>query len=146
MAGKWIGKIKELDDMPFELNLRRNGDRITGSAYKMKVEKGEFRQGRLYFELTDEEDTYLLNGVVEQGKITGQWRSVKAKDEGEWTAERVKEPGLQSPDIVLLYEYRDKAGTLLYSTDQAVAGKPLCRVWRNPTTLLILDRDARPAQ
>lgn len=152
VAGKWIGKIKELDDMPFDLDLQRNGDRVTGSAEGLKAEKGEFKEGRLHLELTDDEDTYVLNGLVQQGKITGQWRSVKAQDEGEWTAERAKVPDLESPDIVQLYEYHSTSGARFYSTDPAPrpdvpgrSAKPLCRVWRNPTSLLILDSDAKPA-
>ena len=57
-----------------------------------------------------------------------------------------------SPAVVPLYEYRRRdGGARLYSTDpnledrasQRSAG-PVCRVWRNPMSLLILDHQAKP--
>lgn len=147
IEGNWIGKIKELDDMPFNLELRRNVVRITGKADGLTVNKGEFQDGRLRLELTDEEDTYTLTAVLRDGKLFGEWKSRKEQDSGTWTAERPKSADLQSPDIVPLYEYRSPSGTVVYSTDPPQhAAKPLCRVWRNPMSLLILDADAKPAQ
>jgi hypothetical protein len=57
-----------------------------------------------------------------------------------------------SPAVVPLYEYRAGGdGVRSYSTDPAVktAGlvrspRPVCRVWQNPQSVLVLDRDARP--
>jgi hypothetical protein len=153
VTGKWVGKIKELDDMPFNLDLQRNGERITGTADLLVIQKGEFKQGRLYLELSDEEDTYALTAVIQQDKMTGRWKSVKAEDTGEWSAERAQAADLQSPDIAPLYEYRDSTGAGLYSADPAFraagfrrSARPLCRVWRNPMSLLILDRDAKPVK
>ncbi len=58
----------------------------------------------------------------------------------------------KSPAVVPLYEYRDASrGSRLYCTnpnlkDTALkrSAEPLCRVWRNPMSLLILDRKAKP--
>jgi hypothetical protein len=55
--------------------------------------------------------------------------------------------------VALLYEYRsDTTGELLYATDPDLkkqgwnrSAKPLCRVWRNPIKMVILDRKAKPA-
>jgi hypothetical protein len=62
----------------------------------------------------------------------------------------VRQP--ESPALVPLYEYtRIADGSRLYSTDPALPDKnlerspePLCRVWRNPTSQLILDLNAKP--
>ena len=59
----------------------------------------------------------------------------------------------KSHAILPLYEYHQSGnGVRTYSTDAGLneaglsrAEKPLCRVWRNPQSLLILDRHARPA-
>ena len=53
-----------------------------------------------------------------------------------------------SPGVVPLYEYRDaRTNALRYSTEMDPAGppaRPVCRVWRNPSTVLALDTAARP--
>lgn len=56
-----------------------------------------------------------------------------------------------SPSVVPLYEYRDRhTNALFYLTDPAppllerVSGKPLCRVWRSPSTIVALDPTAQP--
>ncbi|MDF2440364.1 MAG: hypothetical protein JWN98_1348 [Abditibacteriota bacterium] len=57
-----------------------------------------------------------------------------------------------SPAIMPLYEYRDRrSGARWYSVDAALqtanatrSALPLCRVWRNPSTVLALDYDAQP--
>ena len=58
-----------------------------------------------------------------------------------------------SPAVVPLYAYRDEhTNALYYTTDPKattslvpVSDKPLCRVWRNPSTILALDPTARAA-
>jgi len=55
-----------------------------------------------------------------------------------------------SPAIVPLYEYQAASGKRSYSTDaNAPAGtrppQPLCRVWRNPSSVLALDYEAKAA-
>ncbi len=60
--------------------------------------------------------------------------------------------GGDSVAIVSLYEYHNaKAGQHLYSADPALrrrgwirSGRPLCRVWRAPTGLLLIDGGAKP--
>lgn len=58
----------------------------------------------------------------------------------------------RSPAVVPLYEYRRGArGTRSYSADPDLkdatlrrSTRPICRVWRNPMSLLVLDRKAKP--
>jgi len=58
----------------------------------------------------------------------------------------------KSPAVLPLYEYQNRRnGVRAYSTDAGLneagtsrVGKPLCRVWRNPQSLLLVDRHARP--
>lgn len=57
-----------------------------------------------------------------------------------------------SPAVVPLYEYRDEhTNAVWYATDSGLplpsahrSALPICRVWRNPSTLLALDTAARP--
>jgi hypothetical protein len=57
----------------------------------------------------------------------------------------------KSSDITPLYEYRFADGSRIYSTESEMPNQqlqrtadPICRVWRNPASLLILDREAKP--
>jgi hypothetical protein len=58
-----------------------------------------------------------------------------------------------SQDVVPLFEYRDaQTGARWYATDAAglppgaiPSPQPLCRVWRNPSTVLALDTEAVPS-
>jgi hypothetical protein len=57
-----------------------------------------------------------------------------------------------SPDVVPLYEYHDApSGQRWYATDGSGlppgairSPQPLCRVWRNPSTVMALDTQGAP--
>jgi hypothetical protein len=54
-----------------------------------------------------------------------------------------------SSSLVPLFEYRDADGKYTYSTKSKLpsmkrAENPLCYVWKNPSTTLALDYDAKP--
>ncbi len=56
---------------------------------------------------------------------------------------------VSSPVIVPLYEYKNQEGYYSYSVESNVEGllrseKPVCGVWKNPSSLLTLDFDAKP--
>jgi len=69
---------------------------------------------------------------------------------GQSGTNRAKE--FNSPALVPLYAYRHASdGTQFYAVDPDIAdsgatrlAEPVCRVWRNPMALLILDSMARP--
>jgi hypothetical protein len=56
---------------------------------------------------------------------------------------------LSSTMLVPLYEFKDKDGFYFYSTENELEGlkrseKPVCLVWKNPSSLLNLDFEAKP--
>ena len=59
---------------------------------------------------------------------------------------------IPGPDLVNLFEYRKRDGDeRLYSVDPYLPdeiwirkAEPLCRVWRNPASIVALDTTARP--
>ena len=56
-----------------------------------------------------------------------------------------------SPMVVPLYEFQDENGTYFYSVESEKEGmtrseKPICRVWKNPSSVLTLDYTAMPVQ
>jgi hypothetical protein len=93
-------------------------------------------------------------GHLQNRKLSGDWKEITTGQGGTWTGS-VDESNMgweNSPDMAPLYEYRSADGSRIYSTESQMPNKqmqrmtdPLCRVWRNPASLLILDRDAKPA-
>lgn len=56
-----------------------------------------------------------------------------------------------SPMVVPLYEFKQKDETYFYSVDSEKEGmkrseKPLCLVWKNPSSVLALDYNVKPVQ
>ena len=156
LMGSWHGKLKSQDgsEFPVALELRLEGDQVTGTAGQGSITRGTFKDGKLEVEVKDDESTYSLLANLKQGKLTGNWKEPTTKEAGTWEAERVSpfQREATSPAVVPLYEYRDiKLGARFYSTRADLetktikrAAQPVCRVWRNPMSLLILDRQARP--
>ena len=57
--------------------------------------------------------------------------------------------GKPSPMVVPLYEFRDRLGDCHYSTEIERSGwerseKPVCQVWKNPASVLMLDAGVKP--
>jgi len=85
----------------------------------------------------------------------GEWKRSDGAMAGSWSATRPTDPtgDRNSPAVVDLCEYKSEEGERFYSTDSALSDKhtrrtdePLCRVWRNPMTVLLLDPEAEPAR
>jgi hypothetical protein len=56
--------------------------------------------------------------------------------------------GKPSPMVVPLYEFRDHLGDFHYSTEVKLSGwerseKPVCQVWKNPASVLMLDAEVK---
>ena len=99
------------------------------------------------------EGTFLFEGRLDGRALTGTWRQEAGQLHGTWSALPVdKTPAeRRSPALAVLREYRRLAdGSRCYSSDpQAPAGcdltgRPLCRVWKVPGSVLALDWKAKP--
>jgi hypothetical protein len=157
-AGKWSCMATMADGSDytsFTLDLKVEGEQVrSANTEGTESVQGTFKGEHLHLILKTTDETYTLEGELQQGKIRGKWQSQNnAIENGDWHCERpptVRQP--ESPAIVPLYEYaRIADGSRLYSTDPALPDKalkrspePLCRVWRNPTSHLILDLNAKP--
>jgi hypothetical protein len=94
-------------------------------------------------------------GRLQGGKLIGDWKDINSGKGGTW-AGILDQSGVaweKSSDITPLYEYRSAEGTHISSTEAKMPNEqlqrsadPICRVWKNPASLLILDRDANPAR
>jgi hypothetical protein len=135
--------------------LKLEGEQVrSAGAEGTESVQGTFKGEHLDLILKTTDETYTLADELQQGKLRGTWQSQNNPNErGDWHCERpptVRRP--ESPAIVPLYEYTHIAdGSRLYSTDPALPDKtlkrspePLCRVWRNPTSHLVLDLNAKP--
>lgn len=90
----------------------------------------------------------------EKGKIRLQVKTSEDQREGEdplfyGLPELWKQNS--SPMVVPLYEFLDEDGTYFYSVYSEKEGmkrskKPVCRVWKNPSSVLTLDFEAKPVQ
>jgi len=157
-SGKWSCTATMADGSDytsFALDLKLEGERVrSANTEGTESVQGTFKDENLHLILKTTDETYTLEGELEQGKLRGKWQTQNNSIErGDWHCERpatVRQP--ESPAIVPLYEYtRIANGSRLYSTDPALPNKtlkrspePLCRVWRNPTSHLILDLNAKP--
>jgi hypothetical protein len=124
------------------------------------ITKGRFKHGKLELNLKNKEDqvTYTLTARLKPGKLTGEWKQNDTGEIGTWEGERERycsnfvQQQLSSPAVVPLYEYRRRDGSAYFYSpepdlkDEALqrSTEPICRVWRNPMSLLILDYKTKP--
>jgi hypothetical protein len=152
ISDKWLCKLKETDgsDLPFTLELKLEGERVSGTVEQGVITQGRFRSRKLELEVKTDQEVYLLTAQLRQRRLGGEWRIEGSDKRGDWSGEREVKP--VSTAIVPLYEYRlVKDGARFYSTEPSLPGKavkraarPLCLVWRNPTSALLVDHRAKP--
>ena len=163
LTGRWRCRFELFDGFEgsFALELTLDGEEVTGGASHedLEVVRGSFKDGNLELEILDEEEeVYILTARVNVGRLAGEVRQDDTDEIGTWEGEY--EGGLvgfagqqaESPSVAPLYEYRRRdAGKYVYSTDPDLKDpamersiEPICRVWRNPMPLLILDYGIKP--
>jgi hypothetical protein len=155
IAGTWRCKLKDADgsELPFILELKLDGEQVNGTADQGVITKGIFKDRKLEIEVKEDQSTYTLTASLKQGKLTGQLKQHDTGESGTWEGERTDFAWRQasSPATLPLYEYRNReSGARFYSTRSDLenrtikrAAEPICRVWRNPMSLLILDYTTR---
>jgi hypothetical protein len=155
--GAWRCDLKGSDGGEFDvtLELKTDGERVHGTANgKLVVREGSYKAGALTLDVLREDRSYALTASLRAGKLNGDWKLRDGGERGAWSGTRLDPapPEDKSSAVVFLYEYRNKQNNRrIYSTnpelpDQALqrAGAPLCRVWRNPMSVLSLDPGASP--
>ncbi|MSU51112.1 MAG: hypothetical protein EXS37_18820 [Opitutus sp.] len=108
---------------------------------------------RLELNLASDSHQFRLVGEWQARAIAGEWKQVDGTDHGTWSARQsdLTAPEDNSPAVVALFEYTLPDGERIYSTDAELpkrtaqrSARPICRVWRNPLAVLVLDPEARP--
>lgn len=160
VTGPWQCRVKESGEkdweIQFALELTQEGPTLRGKAATEEIRNGQVKDGIVRFTVSSENEMFDLEGHLENGKLVGKVHEPAKHFDGVWEAERLVS-GLAtftSPAVVPLYEYRSSAdGKRLYSTEPSLAdvnwqrsSQPICRVWRNPMSSLLLERDTRPSR
>lgn len=157
LAGEWVFLVKTLegDEFRFPLGLSLDGQVVRVDATDTELTgDGTFEDGKLILGLMDSDEIrYRLEGVLGEGSLTGKWWEVGSDREGEWSASWTDPtpPERLSPAVVILFEYRRSGSDeRCYSTESVPPpgyeseGRPLCRVWKTPSPVLVMDPDAKP--
>ena len=133
---------------------------MTGNDIKVSFEeetlsaiKVDFYNDTLQIHIKDsfDESEYIITASVSEGKMNGNVSKIGTEEITPIKGERIDLLWKLSVSkaVVPLYEYQNEAGEYYYSTDSGLqkmkrSGKPICHVWRNPSTTLTLDYEAKP--
>jgi len=150
--GKWNCKA---DNYLLQMEITMKGDKldITFNEKELLVTKAMFINDSIVFNIRDTSDKtdYLIRTSVLDGIMKGDGKKIGTKEvfrwEGVWTDPLWKLSA--SSSVVPLYEYKNGTGGYYYSTESQLSNmkrsrKPICHVWKNPSTTISLDYKANP--
>ena len=123
----------------------RPGESLTGS--------GRVESTKLTLAWTNRDSTFALEGTLSGRTLKGDWRENSGLVTGTWSASKTVQtpPERCSPALVVSREYTKRDGGYDYSIgsdpppDCSKEGRPICRVWKVPGSVLTLDWKAKPA-
>jgi len=156
ISGSWQCKVRTTDGNEFEFTLELTQRTATVEAVSKASGisgEGSFQQGQLLLHLTRDNHSYSFTATLHERKLTGEWRQSDAELRGTWLADWIDPTPSEdtSPAVGALYEYQRADGGRVYSTipnlddtELKRATEPVCRVWKNPMAVLVLDVEARP--
>lgn len=156
LDGLWRFTARTSDDseLSFEAQLAQRGTGVEiVDPSSGKVGGGEMNDGRLKLSLASGTSRYELTGGRRDRSLAGEWKQLDGADHGTWSAARVDPASAEdgSPAVVPLFEVTFGDGRRVYTTDAAKpetggvrSAEPICRVWKNPLTVLVLDPEAKP--
>lgn len=156
ISGKWSCTARLADGSDytsFQLDLKLDGQTVRSvSSSATESVQGTVTDRDIRLSLTAQSETYSLVGKIEEGTLGGKWQSRNdAIQQGSWSCRRSPSTEVrQSPSVVPLYQYvRTTDGSYLYSADPNLSDEtlkpspqPLCLVWRNPLSQLLLETNA----
>jgi hypothetical protein len=152
LSGKWECMA---DDYSLKMELRIAGSAISGtiSNESLVIKKGTIRKDsvELFIDDTTENKSYLVKALLTAGNLRGVYREINGEDKGIFTGKQAHtaQQLMNSPMLVPLYEFVDALGAFSYSIKSEQEGlkrteRPVCLVWKNPSSLLTFDFEARP--
>jgi hypothetical protein len=90
VTGKWKGSSKGDDAMEFALDLKQEGEKVTGTItvdYNVLEISGSFKEGTLELVIDTGDNKYVATAVLKDGKLDGKWKDDRGT-EGTWGAEK----------------------------------------------------------
>jgi hypothetical protein len=143
------------DSLNFSLQLSQNGKTVrVGKPGDVITGLGIFEAGKLTLTLTNEQKPFTLEARATGRTLEGEWREDGTPIKGTWSAALADStpPERRSSALVVLREYRRTVdGGYDYSIenqsppDCLPEGRPICRVWKAPGSVLTLDWKAKPS-
>ena len=145
----------EADGWPLEMELWSTGAKITGTIRNepLIIKKGSILKEtiELFIEDTTEHRSYIFKARLTPGNLDGEFRGINNEEKGIFSGEHTVfgQQQFSSPMVVPLYEFKDRNGSYFYSIKSEQEGlkrseKPVCLVWKNPSSVLELDYKAKP--
>jgi hypothetical protein len=138
----------------FSITIGNNNRELTGSIKDRgySINEISWKDKRFTISFTQLDQTYNLTGSIISGKLSGKWNAADGSNTGSWEGKCTDHvyQAVHSSSVVSLYLYTHRDGSKhFYSTDGDIEdksytqGKIICRVWKNPASLLILDYRAK---
>jgi len=143
------------DNSPLQMEIMMAEDRINISFNEedLLVTKADFANDTIVFNIKDtyDEVEYIITASILEGNMNGNRVAVGTGETFNWKGERIDLLWKLSVTkaVVPMYEYQKEDGECYYSTSSGLqrmkrSEKPICNVWRNPSTTLTLDYEAKP--
>ncbi|MCC6390530.1 MAG: hypothetical protein IT167_07995 [Bryobacterales bacterium] len=147
LSGRWKCTFRDRGAGKYPGELVIDGGKIAGNVEDLVLTYRSFDGLSMVLEAGTPDELYVITGKPAGAKLAGHWNRPGTTQEGSWECEREAPPSDASPDLVPLYEYRSQNGAPIYSTVRRSGTEtPIARVWKNPASLLLLDREARPSE
>ena len=100
---------------------------------------------------TYENSDYIIKTSLSEGIMNGSVSKIGTDETTPFTGKFIslEEKSPVTPVMAPLYEYQNMAGEYYYSTNSEMRGmkrtaEPICYVWKNPSSTVALDYDAKP--
>jgi hypothetical protein len=157
LSGEWEFQAQMPDggELKFLLEISAQGENVKVHSPDGNVTgEGTFRNGKLELTLKTEKDSYRLHGAFKGRTLAGNWSQAGDLRKMNWTASQPATafPEHRSAALVVLKEYRKLTGEgRCYSTELTAPpgfkpeGRPLCRVWKAPSAIMVADWTIRPS-
>jgi len=88
LTGSWdcVAHSTLMNDMPFTLDLKQDGEEVTGKFAKSTGEYSltstSYKKGELEFHVQAQDGKYLASGKLLHGQISGHWSKVQEMEGG----------------------------------------------------------------
>ncbi len=158
LSGVWQCNAKFSDGSknPFRFKIEAADKKIKAVSMQdnILISNTRFKGNNLKFELKYDNIIFVVVAALKQGELTGKWERTDTGAIGRWEGKRSDFAWRQaaSQAVVPLFEYRrNKPFARYYSTKPDLKDKPsnravdpVCRIWQNPMSMLILDYKSKP--